>query len=832
MLFHLDRLRVFAFREFRTHWRRSVASIGVIAVSAALLVATLGIFGSLTGSVERLGTGLSGTAAFEVAGVADGGFDQAVRADVAAVPGVAAAVPLVRTAMNSERGKVMLLGVDPSSTQLSSDLSAAITAQLAATAGLPPLRNGVAVGAATGAVRGDILTLGTDTVTVATVLDGEAARQLNGGHFVLAPLALAQRLAVHERQLDSVFVVTDRSADTGAVRSAVTAAVAGRAIVADANFRTAQADNAVSTFRYAMLISSSIALVVAGFLIFNAMTMAVVQRRPTFALLRAIGGRGPVIAADLLVEAAFVGLIGAAIGIPIGWLLGRWAITRLPSLMIQSIDARLMYLPSPYAIPVAVLACVTASVAASALAARQVYRVAPIEALAPVGAGAADHGSRTTRVIAGIAATAGVAAAFLVAFLVPGRSAMGAIAVFLVAGIGLAFAFAKPIVAATAFVARRLRAPGQLAAESIVRAERRVWAAILAVAIAVAMVTTIVGGNKNAIDSATDSLSSVARTDLYVSTNSVDESPTGPLLPTEVIEKVAAVPGVAQAVPGQWLYATVGELRVTIQGIIGGSHSIMSAAMSDDVRQRVLAGEGIAVSRDVATALHLSPGDDFPLTTSRGVRTVRVLEVVPYFSVLGGAVALNLVQLQEWFDRPGANHLELTAAPGTDIDRLAAAIRDIAPGSVDIYTGREALSAVADALRQGVSLVEALTWIVSAVAAVALLNTLLLSVLDRRRELGVLRALGSSRRFTLRVVLAEAAATGAVGGILGLALGSVAHFLNSRVWGQATTIDVVYEPDPRAFLFGGIALLLTLAGAIPPALRAARLNIVQAVAVD
>lgn len=118
----LDRLRLFTVREFTAHWGRTLATVTVVAVSAAFLVAVFAISGSVTGSVSRLASGLAGNAALEVSGVTDAGFPQSVREDVAEVPGVSAAVPMLRTSVGDGKGRVLLLGADPSSSALNSDL--------------------------------------------------------------------------------------------------------------------------------------------------------------------------------------------------------------------------------------------------------------------------------------------------------------------------------------------------------------------------------------------------------------------------------------------------------------------------------------------------------------------------------------------------------------------------------------------------------------------------------------------------------------------------------------------------------------------------------------
>ena len=100
-----SRLRLFSLRELAVHRRRTIASIAVMAVSAMYLVAIFGIFGSITGSVNRLADGIAGIAALEVSGITDAGFPDTIAADVAAVPGVATAAPMIRMSRPLRRGR-------------------------------------------------------------------------------------------------------------------------------------------------------------------------------------------------------------------------------------------------------------------------------------------------------------------------------------------------------------------------------------------------------------------------------------------------------------------------------------------------------------------------------------------------------------------------------------------------------------------------------------------------------------------------------------------------------------------------------------------------------
>ena len=193
---------------------------------------------------------------------------------------------------------------------------------------------------------------------------------------------------------------------------------------------------------------------------------------------------------------------------------------------------------------------------------------------------------------------------------------------------------------------------------------------------------------------------------------------------------------------------------------------------------------------------------------------------------------MSLTQMREWFDRPGSTIVAVKLAPGADRAEVEAVIRDRLPADVLVFSGDESVAAIGKGMKSTTGLIDAMAWIVVFVASIALLNTLMLSVLERRRELGVMRAIGASRRFVLRTVVAEAAGIGTVGAVIGAAFGAVNQHLTTSALTNVLSIDVVYDASVLAIVFACAAFALTLLGAIPPAVRAARLDIVHAVAVD
>jgi putative ABC transport system permease protein len=792
------------------------------------LVAVFGIFGSITGSVARLSDDIAGIAALEVSGITDSGFPDSITGRVAAVPGVATAAPMIRMAVPTGSGPVLLFGADKSTADLSGALKDAIARPVEQLSQTP---DSVQVGPAVGHRKGDKFRLGSGDLIVTDVLQGKQLGDLNDGHYVLAPLALAQKVAGRQGQLDSILITTKRGADLATVRTAVVNAVNGRAIVAPPSMRAARAGDGVKMMNYMALMGAVVALVVGAFLIYTTMTMAITQRRPVISMLRAIGGRRTTIVRDMLAEAAVLGLVGGAIGSGIGILLGRIAIGRLPPAMTQGLEARIEYWLPGYAIPAALATTVLTSVVASAMAARQVYKVSPIEAMAPVGVSTADRVPRWLRIAIGVGAVAVFAVSI---FIVVGRSgtvAVGAMSALFCAEIALGFALAILIVKATAATARVFGSVGALAAATILRSPRRVWATVMTVLIAVVTTVVITGANADMIHSARGIFAPIADVDVWVSADSPDRFATDPL-PQGLSDKIAAMPGVENVTDGAYAFADVGGTRVMLDGFARGTADGLYRALDERVRDEVLAGRGVVLTQSLGKSLNVKVGDRLRLQTPNGPQQAAVLALVPYFSTVIGTVGMDLGQMRTWFDRPAATTLQITAAPGIDPQRLAQDVRRVVPTSYFVYDGPTALAGMEAPLRQSMFIANAVWIIVVFVAAVALLNTLTLSVLERRREIGVLRAMGSSRRFTLGMVLAEAMGIGVVGGVLGLLFGLTDQWLYSLVSADIMNFNVDFRPSPMALVFTVGAIAVSLLGSVPPARRAARLNIIEAVSVE
>lgn len=184
---------------------------------------------------------------------------------ISGVENVSAAVPLVRMRIIANAQPALLIGLGQNASELHSDLQTAIQDQLDSGSPVTSAPNGVIVGGGLGVAKGTQFDVaGSTQVTAVAVVDGPAARRLNDAHFVIAPLALAQRISGREQRLDSILLFTNPLADVAEVRSAVTTALDGRAVVATPSFRAAQASSSFAILQAMTLLAASVSLVVAA----------------------------------------------------------------------------------------------------------------------------------------------------------------------------------------------------------------------------------------------------------------------------------------------------------------------------------------------------------------------------------------------------------------------------------------------------------------------------------------------------------------------------------------------------------------------------------------
>jgi putative ABC transport system permease protein len=835
----LSRLHLLNWRYVAGHRLRSILSCGVIASSAALIVAVFGTYGSVSGSADRLSEQVAGNAALEITGITDSGVADSWMGILQSTDGVAAAVPLVQAPILIDGRRVMLYGSDEHARKLSSALRRAIDDVPRDNNARPGLWIGPAV---TGAKEGDVTRVvstngSTLQVPIAGTIPGANAATVNHGNLAIAELHLAEELVGRPHRLDSVLIVAAHGTDISALQKRLSQRLDGHAYVATPAFRAALANSSTAMAKNVTLLVALLGLVVTAFLVFNTMNMAANERRAEMATLRALGARRATIMSDFLFESFIVGLVGAAVGSLCGVGMAAAAVSRLPPLLLTALDVNVEFVLPPTAIPIALVACIGATLLAAGLAAYRVSRVPPVAAMRPADQTMAETPSARTSTpfstwaalgLGALVGSAGVA----VSVTSHTNWALAGTALLL-AGVALiAYAATTPIVYTAAAVSRLLGAPGHLAAASVERATRRTWATTMTVCLAVAIGVATTGTSQNVVAAAGEAVSPLGRIDYMVQTTPGDEFPFRQLLPLEIGQQIRRIPGVDRVVAGQFAYANMLGGRTLLQGLSGPSNTPAYQLASDTARRALLDGTGAVVSTLFAKQHGLSVGQMLALPTPNGEKRLKVVDVVNFVSADAGLVAIGLDELQQWFARPGASFYEVMALPHTDAPELRAALERIVraiPFPVYVMSGSDMVAATESAVQQIGALASALQWIVALVAALAVLNTLMLAVVERKRELGILRALGASRRFVSRMIFADAVGVSVVGAATGVTLGVLLQCLSVTVLGKIAALSVSFAFVPLAAEMAAGAMMIALIGALPPARAAGRLQVIESI---
>jgi len=824
-------------RRLFEHRLRAMAGLAGIAVATALLVAVLSLSTSVTGSVARAGA-LAGRADVEISAVTDNGFGQQLLSSVQRTPGVAAAVPYLRTIVTLGGQRTVLLGFDERARALGIAGQDDLSRRLHTPDGN---LNGVFLGPdlaqrirATRSTRVVVQAAGGPADTqVLDVLGPSALTNSNGGLIALAPLPVARQLTGRSSQLDGVYVIANRGVPADQLERRLTTIVAGRAIVGSPRLLADQAAAAAAALQTGLLSVSTLALLVAMFVVFNTVSMSALERHRELATLRALGARRRPLLAGFVAEAGVLGLIGAIIGSVGGVLGARQLVARIPTHIGAAFDRRIGFILPPAAIPVALAVGTLLAVIAATLAGLAVVRVAPVEAMRPDGVLESHEATGRIRWSIALGGLAATATALALGFTVGASAVLPTITLFWGGGMAAAFGFATALAAAAGGLARRLGIGGQLAAAGMGRAPRRTFVTAAAVAVAVALVVAQTGTERNVHASLRDAYQPLAATDLVITTHQPENLAADQLLPDRVATQLTQLPGIGHITAGQDAYATVGAHRVLLHGVQPDTTLPAWRLAPSVARQAVLDSDAVIVTQQLARYQNLNAGDHLALPAPTGAKLVRVAAVVNTFGSERGDIVLALEHLHSWYARPGLTRIELTLTPGAEraLTRTAVAARVAASGAnARLLTGAQAAAETEGAGEQIGAVFNAIELVIILGAALAILNTLTMAVAQRRRELGVLRAIGTRRRQLRRSVFAEATAIGALGATIGLALGLGGHYFAVLGTQQVGGVPVTYRFDPIPLALAALgAVALTIAGASLPAWRTSRLNVIEAI---
>ncbi|MFB7621013.1 ABC transporter permease [Kitasatospora sp. NPDC056181] len=590
--------------------------------------------------------------------------------------------------------------------------------------------------------------------------------------------------------------------------------------------------------KFAVLGFAGISLLVGGFLIVNTFSMLIAQRTREIGLLRALGGSRRQVNRSVLVEALLLGLTGSTLGLLAGLGIAQLLIGLMGSAGMKISSS----LEIDATVPVASYTVgLVVTVLAAWLPARRAGRISPMAALRDHGT-PADGAATRIRTVLGLAL--GIGGALLLALAAAnGESAAGG------AGLGLGvlltlvgFVVLGPLLATGvirvlgALLPRLFGPSGKLAQRNAMRNPRRTGATAAALMIGLALVTGF----------------SVITSSMVSSTNAQIERSVGAdyLVQANQTGVTAAMVAAAKGTPGIDHITEVVNVLTTLRTPDGQSQEISVTAVSPTITQdyhfpvragsaeAVTAGDAVSVDQDFAQAHHLSVGDRVTIDYGKGhTQSVPVGLITTkgntlfdkqfYIAVATVGQALPADQ------RPAAGALLGKAAAGADKDRTYQALQDALSAYPQLDVKDQ--SAFKELYQQRVAgllnLVYGLLGLAIIVAVLGVINTLALSVVERTREIGLLRAIGLSRRQLRRMIRLESVVIAVFGALLGTGLG-LAWGVTAQQVLKSGGLQVLTVPVTTIVVVLLLSAVVGLLAALLPAFRAGRMNVLDAIATD
>jgi putative ABC transport system permease protein len=807
--------------------------LGVTFISGTfILTDTLqSTFSALVGNIyQKIDFQVRGVAQFSGGNAVRNPIPEALLARVQHVPGVAAADGSVQgyAQFVAGNGKAISTGGAPT-IGLSFDPNAQIS-NLNVVQGRPPTTSSdVVMDAGTAQQFGfsvgqrvKILFAGQPrTFTITGIAQFGTANNIAGATLAAFTLPTAQQVLGLTGQVNTINVVTGPGVNKAVVEHDISSilprgvqVVTGQTV---ANEMSSSINQSLSFFSTALLIFALISLFVGSFTIFNTFSIIVGQRTRELALLRVVGASRRQVFRSVLTEAALVGAIASVAGFGLGVLAAVGLEALIRGFGISVPPGSLVFEPRTVVVALAVGIGVTV---VSALGpARRAVRIPPVAALSDRPAGA--EVSLRRRLVWG--GGVGVAGAVLLAagLTRPAVQLVGAGAVGVFVGTAmLSPAIVRPLSGVIGRpLARLLRVAGRLGRENSMRNPQRTAQTAAALMVGLALVSAISVFGASLSRSTTASVDQAISADLIVTASG--------RLTSLASAAVAAVPGVSRV-------DTVHRGQFEFRGAVQTLTSTQTQNLPATLTLRMTAGTAGALSRGellvdtgTATTDHLSVGATVPVKfADTGPGTIRIGGIYQPNTLIGSFLVSDGYYLAH-FASPAPAAL-LVRTTGTAADRGVTRALARYP-NIQVQTRSQFEQASAASVNQLLGLVYALLGLAVIIALIGIVNTLMLSVFERTREIGLLRAVGLSRRQVRTMIRSEAIILAIFGAIIGIVIGSVMGVaLVAALRHQGITETVL--PAGRLLLFLVLSGLLGLVAASWPARRAARLDVLRAIA--
>jgi putative ABC transport system permease protein len=670
--------------------------------------------------------------------------------------------------------------------------------------------------------------------TVAGIVDYGDATSLVGATLSVFDLPTAQSLFAKQGQLDQIDVAAKPGVSDASllrqIRSVLPAHTQVRTGQAQTQAEVEDFSSAISTFRYFLLAFGAIALFVGAFVIANTLSITVAQRAREFATLRTLGATSRQVRRAVLLEGLVTGVLASAVGLFVGVGLAKLLETLFKADGVSLPLTGLVF--ATRTVVVSLLVGTLVTLAASFWPALRATRVPPIAA---VREGSALPPSRLARfgplaaLLVCLVAVALVSAGAFVSALATGHRLLLLGVGVLAAFVGVAMAapsIARPLALVLGWPATRLGgAAGVLARSNAMRNPARTAATAAALMIGLALVTAVAVLAQGLKQSIIGSVRSEFRGD-YVLTSENGFTPTS-ISSEEAVSRAGVATLVAGERSGQGR-AFGQTLRVA--GIDPGLARLLLLQwkQGNNADLASLGRNGAIVDQSFAHANGLTVGSSLRLETPYGQTlqlVVRGVYTPPEAENPLGTISISARSFDSLYPNP-QNVFTLIATTGGVTAASTAALNHVLASFPDakVQTEQQFISSQEASINSELNLLYILLALSIIVSLFGIVNTLVLTVFERTRELGMLRAIGMTRRQIRRMIRHESVVTALIGAALGIPLGIGLAALFERAL-RNVPFSVPWRP---IVVFVIAAIVVGLLAAIFPARRASRLNILNA----
>ncbi len=663
------------------------------------------------------------------------------------------------------------------------------------------------------------------------------ADNLAGATLAAFETETAQRLLDREGKFDSIDVAGEPDVSTAELRTRIgdilpegTEAVPGTEVASE---QTKSIQEGLGFFNIALLIFAGVALFVGAFIIFNTFSITVAQRTREFGLLRALGASGAQVMASVVVEALLVGIVASVVGLGVGVLIAVGLNSLLSAFGIDLPSSGLQFLPRTIIVSMSVGIIVTL---VSAIApARRAARISPMAALRESAPQSATASRSRTLVGVGISALG----AGLLLFGLFGSAAQPAALVgagALVLFLGVAFLvplFAGPLARVIgAPIARILRLPGRLAQQNAARNPRRTAATAAALMIGLALVGLVSIFASSLKASTNKVVDESLKADFTVSGASFAGAASISPKVSQAIAESEAISAVAPVRVGQFRYDQTKTFFLSATDPSAFDQVADIDAVEGDLSS--LGKDELFLYTNTADDLGLEVRDEITMEfAATGEQQLTVAGLYENKSLTNSDYLVSLETWDENFTDRVDSIVLVKAADGVAASEARAAVESATKPfpNVEVKDQAGTKAQSAQQVDQLLGLVTALLGLALIIALMGITNTLALSIFERTREIGLMRAIGMSRKQTRSMIRWESVIIAIIGAVLGLIIGA---FFG---WALVTALESegiteLAIPSGQLIIYVVVAGLAGIIAAIPPARRAARLKILEAIATE